>query len=400
MKLALSILCEHPTRKTGLSSLFHEFVAHALQLEPETEWIVFAGPRQAWEIEDSRVRVIRDFPANDRLIPRLFADHFLVPARARQLGADALLTVGFAPARACLPLVMHVFSLQHLNEKNRLGAARTFYRRIAVPRGLRKAQLIITNSEFAAQQITSVEPACRDRLLVSHEGLQHDQFFPLPDPRLNAAEAEKIHAAFQVRPGYLLWVSNFYHYKGADRLLRAYARLRPELRQRHPLVMVGGWAAGRAAAESLVRDLGIEEDVRFLGWIEDRWLAPLYRQARGFCLASREETFGRCVIEAMACGTPTVVNAIPIMHEVTGGHALIVDFDDTDAVARALATLCKDDAVHARLSMAGQSWVQRYSFDKLAGERLAAIRACIAGKFSPPDSALDKAATRTCNSLE
>lgn len=374
MKLALSALCEHPSRKTGLTTLFHEFISHALLLYPEIDWIVFAGPNQEWPIDSPRVQVIRRFPANDRLARRLFADHFLVPAAARRLGAAALLTVGFVPIRKCLPVIMHLFSLQHLQASNRVGFARSLYRRLIVNRSVDRAERIIVNSQFAADQFLRVFPRAVTRLTVSYEGLQHEQFTPLAA----AGEADALRAEFGLAPGYALWVSNFYGYKQADRLLAAYAQLPPERRAAHPLVMVGGgWRGGLDAARASTAALGVGDNVRFLGWIDDRWLAPLYRHARAFCLASREETFGRCVIESMACGTPCVVNDIPIMHEVTGGHARIVDYTDTDATARVLGALLNDDEDHGRLRAEGIAWAERFDFDLLAQERLDAILAAL-----------------------
>jgi glycosyltransferase involved in cell wall biosynthesis len=350
LKLALSILCENPDRKTGLTTLFHEFVDHALALYPEIDWIILAGPAQEWPIDSPRVQVVRRFPANDRLLARLWADHFLVPAAARRLGATALLTVGFAPLRRCLPVIMHLFSLQHLHSSNRLGLARRLYRKLAVDRGVRTAALIVTNSQFAARQIIGVFPGCRERLTVSYEGLQHDQFTPIAEP----GETALLRETLGLQPGYLLWVSNFYPYKQAGLLLEAYARLDPAFRAAHPLVMTGGnWEGGKDAARAQAAALGIGDCVVFSGWVDDAWLAPLYRQARLFVLASREETFGRCVVEAMACGTPCVVNDIPIMHEVTGGHAVLVDFGDADAAAAALRQVAQDDALRARLSAGG-----------------------------------------------
>lgn len=384
LKLALSILCEHPTRQTGLSTLFTAFVGTALALEPTVEWLVFAGPNQAWELPaDPRVTLVRDYPANDDLKRRLVADHFLVPARARRLGAAALLTVGFVPVLrrvGGLPVVMHLFSLQHLATGNRVGVARRLYRGLVVRRGLRGAALVITNSAFAAGQILAVEPGCRSRLLVSPEGLDHGKFHPAAPP----GEAERVHAEFGGLPpgGYLLWISNFYPYKQAEKLLAAYARLPAELRARHPLAMVGGgWEGGLDVARAHAAGLGIGGDVRFLGWVGERWLAPLYRQARAHVLASREETWGRCVTEAMACGTPSVVNNIPVMVEVTGGHAArTVDFDQPETVVTALTELLTDDALHTRLRADGLAWVQRFSFARLTAERLAAIKAVLAGQ--------------------
>ena len=281
VKLALSILCEHPGRRTGLTTLFHEFISHALPLYPEIDWIVFAGPNQPWLIDDPRVQVVRRYPANDQLPKRLLADHFLVPAAARRLGAAALLTVGFVPVRKSLPVAMHLFSLQHLSAKNRVGFARQVYRRLIVNRSVDRAELIIVNSRFAETQFLHAFPAARERTVVSYEGLQHDQFTPDEPP----GEAAALRAEFAVEPGYLLWVSNFYDYKQADRLLAGYARLPAAQRAAHPLVMVGGgWHGGMDAARAHTAALGIADDVRFLGWVDDRWLAPLYRHARLFCL--------------------------------------------------------------------------------------------------------------------
>lgn len=373
LKLALSTLCEHPARKTGLSSLFHELVEHSLALFDDLRWIVFAGSGQAWAVDSPRVEVVRRYPANDRLGPRLLADHFLVPGAARRLGADALVTVGFVPIRKTLPTVMHLLSLQHLDRTNRVGFARRLYRGLIVDRSVRRADLLITNSEFAAGQIRRAYPDCAARLLISPEGMQHEQFRPEKEP----GETATLETKFGLAPGYLLWTSNFYPYKQAPLLLDAYARLDPALRRRRPLVMVGGNWGGAEAARAQAARLGIADDVRLLGWVDDADLAPLYRGARAFVLASREETFGRCVPEAMACGTPCVVNDIPIMHEVTGGHARIVDFRDAPAAAAALTAVLDDDALHARLRAEGLPWTAQYSFDRLAAERVAGVRAAL-----------------------
>ena len=372
LKLALSILCEHPGRKTGLTTLFHELVSHSLELFADVKWIVFAGPGQQWTVDSPRVEVVRRYPANDHLGPRLLADHFRVPADARRRGADALVTVGFVPLRKTLPTAMHLLSLQHLDRSNRVGLARRLYRRLVVDRSVRRAELIITNSQFAAGQIRGVFPGCANRLLVSYEGLQHEQFSPDP---ADAGEAGRVREKFGFDPGYLLWTSNFYPYKQAPLLLAAYAALPESVRKSHPLVMVGGnWQGGADSARAQTAELGIADNVHFLGWVDDTDLGPLYRQARAFVLASREETFGRCVVEAMACGVPCVVHDIPVMREVTGGHALLTDFRDTAASSDALSTILTDDALHTRLRAEGIPWSGRFGFDQLARERIDAIR--------------------------
>lgn len=350
------MLCENPRRRTGLTTLFHGFIAEALRQFPGVDWLLFAGPEQPWGIADPRVGVVRKFPANDRRAARLWADHFRVAPEARRRGAAALLTVGFVPARtAGLPVVMHVFTLHHLRPG---GGAGALYRRAAVARGLRKAALVIANSEWTAAHLGS-----RERMLVSPEGLRHDVFRP------DGPAGGK-----GLPPRYLLWAANFYPYKRAEFALAAYARLAPELRTKFPLVLVGGdWEGGRAQAQACAQQLGVAADTRFLGWIDDAALPALYRGARAHVLPTAEETFGKSVTEAMACGCPCVLQELPVLREVAAGAALFVDFTDTTAAGEALRRICTEDALAAELRAAGLKRAADFSYARLAHERMTAI---------------------------
>lgn len=355
--LALSILCENPRRRTGLSTLFPAFVAESLRLFPQVKWLIFAGPEQPWPVLDERVEVIRKFPANDRLLARLRADHFQVAGEAQRRGAAALLTVGFCPLRqAGLPTIMHVFTVHHLHSGGGLRAA---YRRWATRNGLRSASLVIANSQWTAAQL-AVEPG---RLLVSYEGLQPDLF--CPDGPLSP----------QMPSGsYLLWASNFYPYKRAELALGAYARLPSKLRSKFPFLLVGGdWNGGRTQAEEIARQLGLARDVRFLGWVADDELPQLYRGARAHLLSTAEETFGRTVLEAMACGCPCVLQDLSVLREVTADSAVFVDFNDSAAAGSALEAICTDDALVTRLRAGGLKRASQFSFARLAGERVEAV---------------------------
>lgn len=386
MKFALSMLCENPNRRTGLTTLFHEFVSRSLKLFPDLQWLLFAGPSQEWEITDPRLEVVRHFPANDDLKARLIADHFRVPAVARQKGADVLVTTGFVPVRKCLPTAMHVFSLQHLDRQNKVGLGRALYRNWVMKYSWPKADLIITNSRFAAAQILGVYPQFKDRLVQSYEGLQHEQFHPLAPPD----EVSRLKSKFALSPGYFLWISNFYPYKQAELLIAGYAKLSADLRAKHPLVMVGAsWEGALERVQAQVAALGIKENVRFLNWVADEWLAPLYRHSHAFCLASREETFGRCVIEAMACGAPCIVNDIPIMREVTDCHALIIDFKNADLVADALRRISQETELHQQLRTTGLTRAAGFTFEKLTAERVTALQRLVSARKSGTTFKLD-----------
>jgi len=366
VKLAISTLCENPGRRTGLSTLFPEFVAQARRAYPEVSWIVFAGSGAPWPDGDPAVELCRSFPSNERPLRRLLADHLKVAPEARRRGAAALLTVGFFPVRSAgLPVAMHVFAV---GQPQKGGAIRSAYRRWAVARGLDRAALVIANSSWTRSRLG---PA-RAPVIVSPEGLRHDVFGP-GGPRGAPGAPRK----------YLLWVSNLYPYKRIELALAAYARLAPERRSEFPLVVAGGdWAGGRRSAEAAAGRLGIARDVRFLGWVDDAVLAPLYRGALAHVLSTSQESFGRSVLEAMACGCPGVIQDLPVLREVAGDCALYVDFADPLLASRTLERICADGALRAQLSAAGIERSGQYSFERLARERVGAILARL-GEVAP-----------------
>jgi glycosyltransferase involved in cell wall biosynthesis len=349
--LALSTLCENPRRRTGLSTLFQEFIRHALHEFPDVRWVVFAGADEPWAGLGERVKVCRDFPSNERPLARLFCDHFRVAARAKALGARALFTVGFAPmATAGLPILLQVFVLPGAG-----GGLRGLYRRAFVTRGLRMARLVIVNSEWARSRLGS-DPA---RTLVSPEGLQHDRFRP---------DGQK---GLPGRAGpYFLWSSNFYAYKRCELALAAYAALPKAMRDRCAFRLIGGDWGGRRSAEAAARRLGVADRVEFLGWVPDAVLPALYRGAVAHVLSSAEETFGRSVLEAMACGCVNVIQDLPVFKEVAGEAALYVDFADPIGAAAALERAWRNEEAVQQLRAQALSISAQFSFPRLARERV------------------------------
>jgi glycosyltransferase involved in cell wall biosynthesis len=355
VKLALTTLCENPLGRTGLSTLFTAFVSSARRIFPHVAWVVYAGPGEPWP-DDPGVEVCRRFPANNHPAARLVADHFCVPADARRRGAAALVTVGFAPIRSGgLPIVMQVFAVP----PRAGGGLRGGYRRWAVARGLARSALVVVNSAWASTQLA---PA-RGRVLISPEGLDHQVF----QPGGPAGDA-------RVSGPYFLWVSNLYPYKRVGLALAAFAAAVPEVREKCSLVVVGGgWGDGRARAEAAAQRLGIAARVQFLGRVEDQELPALYRGAQAHVLSTQEETFGRTVLEAMACGCPCLVQDLPVLREVAGESALYVDFRDPLAAAAGMARLVSDAALRSGLGAAGAARSRLYSFERLARERVGTI---------------------------
>lgn len=167
--------------------------------------------------------------------------------------------------------------------------------------------------------------------------------------------------------------------------MEAWCELPPEVRERAPMVMVGGggWGDSKQRTLAIAERKGAAGQVKVLGWVSDEEIPVLFRHASVFVHSSREETFGRSVLEAMASGIPTVVHGIPVMREVTDGHSLIVDYNNREEAAAAMLEAHGNATTRMRLISGGLQRAQAFSFRRLAVERIEGIRAMLGLKPGP-----------------
>ena len=158
----------------------------------------------------------------------------------------------------------------------------------------------------------------------------------------------------------LVHVSNFREVKRVKDVVRIFARLRKAMPA--TLMMVGD-GPDRNDAEQEARDLGVSDDVHFLGRLAH--VAPLLAAADLFVLPSQTESFGLAALEALACGTPVLaarVGGIPEL--ITDGvEGLLEPVGSVEAMARRAIDLLKDGPRHARMREASLERAMQFSTD-------------------------------------
>jgi glycosyltransferase involved in cell wall biosynthesis len=212
-------------------------------------------------------------------------------------------------------------------------------------------------------ELLGIDPA---RISVTHLGV--DARFRPPDPEERAAFLQRQQL---VRP-YILAVGTLEPRKNLPGLLRAYARLAPEVP--HDLVLVGaeGWLTGEIHAT--LEKLRLGGRVRMTGFVADDDLPHWYGGADLFAFASLYEGFGLPVVEAMACGVPVVTSNVSSLPEVAGDAAVLVDPADVDAIADGLRRVLTDTDLARRLRHSGLKRAARFTWEQTAARTVAVYR--------------------------
>lgn len=176
------------------------------------------------------------------------------------------------------------------------------------------------------------------KISVIPPGVDERRFFPKPAERIPAMRRElgfaehDVYAVGRVAPN-----------KGFDLLIRALAELRKLVPDARLILAVGadsGLDLERVAnLKRIAAEQGVASSVEFRGYVPDERMADHYRAAPVFALCSRYEPFGMTAMEAMACGTPTVITihgGLGASIE-NGSHALLADPKKPHELAAALA---------------------------------------------------------------
>jgi glycosyltransferase involved in cell wall biosynthesis len=231
----------------------------------------------------------------------------------------------------------------------------------------RGADAVISLTEHMSEELTSAGIPS-DRVVLIPNGVDCQRFAPV-----SAERRAELRAQFDFPPDrpVVLFAARLAYQKAADVLLRSWK----QVHERNPqaLLALAGTGALREELEALSHALGLDDAVRFLGWVETT--RPLYQAADLFVLPSWSEGMSNALLEAMACGLPPVVSRIPGNVDVVaqGQNGLLFTPGDEAELAAALERLLRDVPLRARLSVAARETVVRqYSLD-LMNQRYAQL---------------------------
>ncbi len=227
--------------------------------------------------------------------------------------------------------------------------------RVLIPLLCRRADRVVTVSEFSRQEIGKWYGADTGNMPICYEGGDHIA-------KVNSDESVLDRVGLRGKK-YFLGVGVGSSNKNIELVLAAF--------QKAPLgdailVLTGKRDAAVHGALAEIHS----QNVRNVGYVSDAELRALYEHALALVFPSRYEGFGLPALEAMTLGCPALISDQPALKEVCGDAALHCGVDDVDTLARHLHALATDAYLRAGLAAAGRERASRFTWARTARELL------------------------------
>ncbi len=259
-------------------------------------------------------------------------------------------------------------------------------------RGLRQHLYVSLQTAAArgVEHVLTISHAAKADL-VEYLGLKVERITVTPlaadeafHPRIGAEGDGEVKAKYGLPDRFALYLGGFDQRKNVETLLEAYTFVAKAEGDEVPLVIAGAeprWAEPLFPdLHAAARALGLTgEVVRWIGRVDEADKPALYRLAEVFAFPSLYEGFGLPVLEAMASGTPVVASQIPVMEEICGDGAYLVEPGDARRMGGALLALLGQRDLRETQITRGLARATHFHWRKTARETLAVYDAAVKG---------------------
>lgn len=265
-----------------------------------------------------------------------------------------------------VPLIVSVHDVSFLSHPQYFTPFRRRQLRITVRRTVRRAQKVLTVSEFSRRSIIDAYRLPEDKVVVMPNAAS-SRFRPIA----REAASASVRARFGIHGPFLLTVGDLQPRKNHLGLIRAFddvMRAHPDWQ--HQLVLVGKETWFSPVIHQAVARSPFAHRIVFTGFVSDDDLAALYGSCEMFVFPSFYEGFGLPILEAMACGRAVACSNTSAIPEVADSAALLFDPSSVPEMARAIRDLLVDPALRARMERLALARAAHFSWERTARETL------------------------------
>lgn len=276
------------------------------------------------------------------------------------------------PRNLPCPYVMTVHDLlEHMSRAHGLSSVKRSLHFYSTRWVLQGAARIFAVSKFTKSELEKIFEIPASSIAVVYNAID-DRFL---HGHASDADRQFLAERYQITYPFLLYAGSISPHKNLVRIIEAFSALKTELEKeaKYPdlkLVIIGDELSKHPDLRRTVIRGGVQNDVRFLGFVPIDVLRIFYDVAKVFVFPSLYEGFGLPPLEAMAHGTPVLTSNSSSIPEVVDDAAVLVNPENVFEMMRALRQVLLDATLRVKLKQRGYEQAKKFSWDNTAAEIL------------------------------
>lgn len=352
-------------RRAGIHHYINQLLNHLPAGGDEFKFSVYCNDGSDLALNRSFSLMTSRWPTSRRFA-RILWEQLVWPLAAARQQVDLLHSMGFVtPVFTGRDTIVTVYDLSFIHYPDRFPAIQRAYLTSQTERSCRQARRIVTISESGRRDVHDIFNIPLDQIDVVYPGV--DATF---SPR-SASEIESFRRKQNLDHPYILHVGTLQPRKRIPTLIEAFSQIKNDDLE---LILVGGKGWFYDDIFTRVQELGLQDRVRFTGYVPDTDLPLWYNGAAMMVLPSEYEGFGMPVAQAMACGTPVIAADTSAIPEVTGEAGLLFNLDDVAALSIHIASVLDEPQIRATMREEGLAQARKFTWERTGQEMIKVYR--------------------------
>ncbi|MEM1327152.1 MAG: glycosyltransferase family 1 protein [Bacteroidota bacterium] len=375
MRIAINTRFLLKDKLEGIGWYTYQVAKRLVEQYPEHTFIfLFDRPyAETFIFGDNVMPVVLAPPARHPILFTIWFEWSVVRALKKYKADVFLSTDNFCALRTKVPTVLVTHDLAFLHFPEQVSRINLAYYRYFTHRFLQKANQIVSVSEATRQDIRENYPIVKAPIYISGNGCR-DMFRPLEQQ-----EKEAVKAKYTDGKDYFFYIGAVHPRKNVNRLIVAFSAFKKSTRSEVKLLIGGRLAWQTGVVKEVYEVSDYQEDIQFLGYVEDEELPRLLGAALGLTYVSLFEGFGVPLLEAMYAEVPVLTSNVSSMPEVVGEAAILIDPKRVEAIKSGMIRIYEDEKLRTGLIEKGSVQRQRYSWERAAEVVYEAIEAAALG---------------------
>lgn len=360
----------YSSRFTGIGRYNHELIKNLLKIDKKNQYVIFLNQNEFPKFKIKNPQQVKKVMAN--------CQHYSLSEQTKLLkilnkeNLDLMHFTHFnAPIFYRRPFVMtiHDLTLSYFPGKKMTSVLHRLAYQLTIRTNTHKAKHIIAVSKNTKKDLTKLLKINPEKITVTYEGT--DPKFQVIDCRNKLQFISTVEEKYGLNNPFLLYTGVWRDHKNVVGLIKAYAKLLNGKKFEGDLVITGRKDGTYNEVIEAVKNLQIENKVKFVGLVPEEDLIALYNLASIYVFPSFYEGFGLPPLEAMACGTPVCASNTSCIPEICGKeNAVFFDPYDIENMTEKIGKLYNDNQLQKKLIQNGFKRIQDFSWEKMARETL------------------------------